>query len=171
MSERDETVVWCVVGARPNFMKMAPVLEGLRRRPALRPYLVHTGQHYDPELSRVFFEELGLPRPDRELGVGSGSHARQTAAVMCALDDLWDSEPADLVVVAGDVNSTLAAGPSACALRSAPSFLGRRKYLRSIFSTTGSKQRKSWARSRSTLRKSMRSTVSAWVGLKYCYPG
>ncbi len=109
MSERTKTVICCVVGARPNFMKMAPVIEGLKRRPSLRPYLVHTGQHYDSALSHVFFEELGLPRPDHDLGVGSGSHARQTAAVMTALDELWDRERPDLVVVAGDVNSTVAA--------------------------------------------------------------
>ena len=109
MIKQGETVVCCVVGARPNFMKMAPVIEALARRPAMRPYLVHTGQHYDSALSRVFFEELGLPRPDHDLGVGSGSHARQTAAVMAALDDLWDTQRADIVVVAGDVNSTMAA--------------------------------------------------------------
>ncbi|HSQ60206.1 MAG TPA: UDP-N-acetylglucosamine 2-epimerase (non-hydrolyzing) [Acidobacteriota bacterium] len=100
--------VCCIVGARPNFMKMAPVLEALRARPSLAPFLVHTGQHYDDAMSRVFFEELGLPRPDHDLGVGSGSHAVQTAGVMVALDRLLDERPADLVVVVGDVNSTLA---------------------------------------------------------------
>lgn len=100
--------ICCVVGARPNFMKMAPVLEALRSLPDVAPYLVHTGQHYDDAMSRVFFEELGLPTPDHDLGVGSGSHALQTANVMIALDRLFDARRPDLVVVAGDVNSTLA---------------------------------------------------------------
>lgn len=100
--------ICCIVGARPNFMKMAPVLEALGAHPRLAPFLVHTGQHYDDAMSRIFFEELGLPRPEYHLGVGSGSHARQTASVMVALDDLLDARPADLVMVVGDVNSTLA---------------------------------------------------------------
>ena len=101
--------VCCIVGARPNFMKMAPILEALRREPDVRPYLVHTGQHYDAAMSRVFFEELGLPRPDHDLEVGSDTHARQTARVMTALDELLDARAADRMLVVGDVNSTLAA--------------------------------------------------------------
>lgn len=96
-----------VVAARPNFMKMAPVvLEQVRR--GFDSYLVHTGQHYDASMSRVFFDELGLPRPDVDLGVGSGSHAAQTAAVLTAFERTCLERRPDLVVVAGDVNSTLA---------------------------------------------------------------
>ncbi len=100
--------ITCVVGARPNFMKMAPILEALRAHPSIRPFLVHTGQHYDEGMSRVFFDELGLPRPDRDLEVGSDSHARQTARILAAFDALLDERPSRLVVVVGDVNSTLA---------------------------------------------------------------
>ena len=100
----------CVVGARPNFMKMAPILEALRAYPEIRPFLVHTGQHYDEEMSRVFFEELGLPRPDRDLEVGSDSHGRQTGKIMIAFDGLLDGRETRLVVVVGDVNSTVACG-------------------------------------------------------------
>ena len=98
-----------VVGARPNFMKIAPVIDALRAQPGIEQRLVHTGQHYDEQMSRVFFDELGLPRPDRDLGVGSGSHAEQTAAVMVRFERVVDEERPDLVVVVGDVNSTLAA--------------------------------------------------------------
>ncbi|MEK6814038.1 MAG: UDP-N-acetylglucosamine 2-epimerase, partial [Nitrospirota bacterium] len=71
-----------VVGARPNFMKMAPVLDALRGRDGVETFLVHTGQHYDERMSALFFGQLGLPRPDVDLGVGSGPHAAQTAEVM-----------------------------------------------------------------------------------------
>jgi len=100
--------ILCVVGARPNFMKMAPILSGLSKYPGIRPYLVHTGQHYDEEMSRIFFEELGLPAPDRDLEVGSDSHARQTARIMTAFEPLVEERAPKLVVVVGDVNSTLA---------------------------------------------------------------
>ena len=97
-----------VVGARPNFMKAAPVIDALRLR-GVEQRLVHTGQHYDALLSDVFFRDLGLPRPDLDLGVGSGSHAGQTAALLVALEGAFaELEPA-LVVAYGDVNSTLAA--------------------------------------------------------------
>jgi UDP-N-acetylglucosamine 2-epimerase (non-hydrolysing) len=98
-----------VVGARPNFMKIAPVIAALRAHPAITQRLVHTGQHYDHKMAHVFFEELGLPRPDRDLGVGSGSHAEQTGAVMVRFEAVVAEERPDLVVVVGDVNSTLAA--------------------------------------------------------------
>lgn len=98
-----------VVGARPNFMKLAPVLRALEVRDGFESVLVHTGQHYDHELSGTFFQSLGIREPDERLGVGSGSHAVQTAAVMTAFDALLDRRPADLVVVVGDVNSTVAA--------------------------------------------------------------
>lgn len=100
--------ILCVVGARPNFMKMAPVVFALRER-GLAPYLVHTGQHYDRRLSEVFFEELGMPAPDLDLGVGSDSHARQTARVMTEFERVCEDQRPELVIVAGDVNSTLAA--------------------------------------------------------------
>jgi UDP-N-acetylglucosamine 2-epimerase (non-hydrolysing) len=98
-----------VVGARPNFMKIAPVMAALRAFPTVTQKLVHTGQHYDHKMARVFFEELGLPRPDRDLEVGSGSHAEQTGAVMVRFEAVLAEERPDLVVVVGDVNSTLAA--------------------------------------------------------------
>ena len=100
--------VVCVVGARPNFMKMAPILEALKAHPTIRPFLVHTGQHYDAEMSRVFFDELGLPKPDRDLEVGSDTHGRQTGRIMVAFDDLLQGRDTRLVLVVGDVNSTMA---------------------------------------------------------------
>ncbi len=98
----------CIVGARPNFMKVAPILEAVRAYPRVAARLVHTGQHYDERMSTLFFRELGLPRPDVYLGVGSGSHAVQTARVMEAFDGVLDTDPADTVLVVGDVNSTVA---------------------------------------------------------------
>jgi len=98
-----------VVGARPNFMKIAPIVHRLRLRPEVRHILVHTGQHYDQNMSKVFFEELEIPEPDIHLGVGSGSHAQQTAKVMMQFEAVLLRETPDLVVVVGDVNSTLAA--------------------------------------------------------------
>jgi UDP-N-acetylglucosamine 2-epimerase (non-hydrolysing) len=99
-----------VVGARPNFIKMAPVMSELRERlPGARHVLVHTGQHYDPAMSDVFLEELGVPAPDHILGVGSGSHAMQTARVMERIEPIIEHERPELVIVPGDVNSTLAA--------------------------------------------------------------
>jgi UDP-N-acetylglucosamine 2-epimerase (non-hydrolysing) len=106
-----------VVGARPNFMKAAPVLRALETRaPDTEPLLVHTGQHYDPEMSDVFLEQLGLPAPDVFLGVGSGTHAEQTARALVGVEGvLAEFEPA-LVVAPGDVNSTLAAALAAVKL-------------------------------------------------------
>jgi UDP-N-acetylglucosamine 2-epimerase (non-hydrolysing) len=98
-----------VVGARPNFMKAAAVLRALNLRRGISQYLVHTGQHYDTNMSEVFFRQLEMPEPDRNLEVGSGSHAQQTAAVMYALEPLLLQHKPDLVLVYGDVNSTLAA--------------------------------------------------------------
>lgn len=98
-----------VVGARPNFMKAAPIVEEMKRRAAeFAPLLVHTGQHYDREMSESFFRDLALPEPDVYLGVGSASHARQTAAVMTSFEPVIERERPDWVVVVGDVNSTLA---------------------------------------------------------------
>lgn len=96
-----------VVGARPNFMKIAPVMRALAER-GVDQLLLHTGQHYDPSMSDVFFADLGLPRPDLALGVGSGSHAEQTAKVMLGFEKVLLEKRPDRVVVVGDVNSTLA---------------------------------------------------------------
>jgi UDP-N-acetylglucosamine 2-epimerase (non-hydrolysing) len=97
-----------VVGARPNFMKVAPVWEQLRKDPRVRQVLVHTGQHYDPNMSEVFFQDLGMPAPDAHLGAGSGSHAQQTAKIMVEVEPVILREKPDVVVVVGDVNSTVA---------------------------------------------------------------
>ena len=98
----------CVVGARPNFMKIAPILEAMKPYPKLQPLLVHTGQHYDYEMSGVFFEDLNIPEPDVYLGVGSGSHAVQTAKIMIEFEKVVLEHKPDMVLVVGDVNSTLA---------------------------------------------------------------
>jgi UDP-N-acetylglucosamine 2-epimerase (non-hydrolysing) len=97
-----------VAGARPNFMKVAPILQAARQTTGIRARLVHTGQHYDDHMSAQFFRELDLPAPDLHLEVGSASHAVQTAKVMIAFDKALDEHPTDIVVVVGDVNSTLA---------------------------------------------------------------
>lgn len=96
-----------VAGARPNFMKVAPILRELRRSGS-QSSLVHTGQHYDARMSDAFFADLGIPAPHFHLGVGSGSHARQTAAIMAAFEPVLLEQRPDWVVVVGDVNSTLA---------------------------------------------------------------
>ena len=98
-----------IVGARPNFMKTAPVLAELRRRVPGRHVLVHTGQHYDRTMSEMVLQDLGVPEPDYHLAVGSGTHATQTALVMQRLEPILVDERPDLVLVPGDVNSTLAA--------------------------------------------------------------
>ena len=98
----------CIVGARPNFMKIAPILEQMEKYANLQPLLVHTGQHYDYEMSQIFFEDLNIPEPDVYLGVGSGSHAVQTAKIMMAFEEVAVGHKPDLVLVVGDVNSTLA---------------------------------------------------------------
>ena len=98
-----------VAGARPNFMKIACLLKECRRHPAVRPVLVHSGQHYDQAMSDRFFQDLDIPAPQYCLGVGSGSHAEQTAKVMTAFETVCRKEKPAVVVVVGDVNSTLAA--------------------------------------------------------------
>ncbi len=98
-----------VVGARPNFMKIAPLMEAMHAEPHFRQVLINTGQHYDEKMAGGFFRELNLPVPDRDLGVGSGSHAVQTAKVMIAFEEVCLDIKPDLVVVVGDVNSTMAA--------------------------------------------------------------
>lgn len=98
-----------VVGARPNFVKIAPILEAMNKAAGvINPLLVHTGQHYDYEMDRAFFEDLSIPDADISLGVGSGSHAQQTAAIMIAFEKYCLAEQPDLVLVVGDVNSTIA---------------------------------------------------------------
>ncbi|HVM51633.1 MAG TPA: UDP-N-acetylglucosamine 2-epimerase (non-hydrolyzing) [Acidimicrobiales bacterium] len=99
--------VVCVAGARPNFMKVKPVLDGLEDRD-VETCLVHTGQHYDRAMSGVFFDELGIRAPDHHLEVGSGSHAEQTGRIMTAFEPLLEKLEPDVVVVVGDVNSTMA---------------------------------------------------------------
>jgi UDP-N-acetylglucosamine 2-epimerase (non-hydrolysing) len=102
-----EGAVAHVVGARPNFMKASPVLTALRGH-GIRQVVIHTGQHYDPLLSDVFFADLGLPRPDVNLGVGSGTHAEQTAALLVGMERALRDIAPSLTIVYGDVNSTLA---------------------------------------------------------------
>jgi UDP-N-acetylglucosamine 2-epimerase (non-hydrolysing) len=98
-----------VAGARPNFMKVAPIVDAMKRRDTdFQPLLVHTGQHYDAAMSEAFFRDLEMPEPDVYLGVGSGSHAQQTASIMQAFEPVVVKEQPDWVVVVGDVNSTLA---------------------------------------------------------------
>jgi UDP-N-acetylglucosamine 2-epimerase (non-hydrolysing) len=106
-----------VVGTRPNLVKMAPVIGALRTRFEDWPTtIVHTGQHYDREMSEIFFDELGVPEPDHALGVGSGTHAQQTARILERLEPILATERPDLVIVPGDVNSTLAAALTAAKL-------------------------------------------------------
>jgi UDP-N-acetylglucosamine 2-epimerase (non-hydrolysing) len=97
-----------IVGARPNFMKAAPVIDALKQYPHVSQLLIHTGQHYDQNMSDVFFKELGLPEPDVNLEVGSGSHAGQTAEIMTRFEPVLLDEKPDWVLVYGDVNSTVA---------------------------------------------------------------
>ncbi len=97
-----------VVGARPNFMKIAPIQRVMDSHPNMQPVLVHTGQHYDERMSKLFFNDLQLPKPDIYLGVGSGTHAVQTAKVMIEFEKVIEEHKPDLVIVVGDVNSTAA---------------------------------------------------------------
>jgi len=99
----------CVVGARPNFMKIAPIMRAFAADGfPFKPYLVHTGQHYDVAMNAQFFEQLDIPLPDLDLEVGSGSHAQQTAAIMQSFEPVLEQRPAAAVLVVGDVNSTIA---------------------------------------------------------------
>src|SRR5579864_3184320 len=107
--------ILAVVGARPNFMKVAPLLWEMQRR-GMPSYLVHTGQHYDERMSKLFFEELNIPRPDVDLEVSSASHAVQTAEVMKRFEPILLERRPDAVVVVGDVNSTLACALTAVKL-------------------------------------------------------
>jgi len=99
-----------VVGARPNLMKIAPLMQAYGSAPEIEPLLVHTGQHYDENMSELFFRQLGIPEPDLNLGVGSASHAVQTAEIMRAFEPIAEDYRPDAVLVVGDVNSTIACG-------------------------------------------------------------
>lgn len=115
MTARKKSVT-LVAGARPNFIKVAPILRALRQSGRFRTRLVHTGQHFDARMSGTFFRELGIPEPDASLGIGGGTHAEQTGRILIAFERDLVEHPADLVVVVGDVNSTLAAALAACKL-------------------------------------------------------
>jgi UDP-N-acetylglucosamine 2-epimerase (non-hydrolysing) len=97
-----------VVGARPNFMKVAPLHRAFLSHPEIQSLIVHTGQHYDVKMSDVFFQQLGMPVPDYFLGIGGGSHTQQTAKIMLAFEEVVEKEKPDVVLVVGDVNSTIA---------------------------------------------------------------
>ena len=99
-----------IVGARPNFMKIAPLMEQYKHHSNIEPLLVHTGQHYDEKMSNLFFRQLGIPEPDINLEIGSGSHAVQTAEIMKAFEPVVLEHKPDAVLVVGDVNSTIACG-------------------------------------------------------------
>lgn len=100
--------IYLVAGARPNFMKIAPIVRALQACNDLSFKIIHTGQHYDREMNDVFFEELGIPEPDVFMAAGGGSHAQQTAKIMIAFEEFCQKERPDAVLVVGDVNSTLA---------------------------------------------------------------
>jgi len=103
------SLIYLVAGARPNFMKIAPIVRALQARADRFEFrIVHTGQHYDREMSDVFFDELGIPKPDYHLEAGGGSHATQTAKIMVAFEEICQKARPDCVLVVGDVNSTLA---------------------------------------------------------------
>ncbi len=101
--------ILAVAGARPNFMKIAPLMRELNQRPNFETFLIHTGQHYDANMSDNFFRDLGIPAPDINLGIGSGSHGQQTGQVLMKIEEVLQAERPDAVLVVGDVNSTLAA--------------------------------------------------------------
>ena len=96
-----------VAGARPNFIKMCPLVNALKKSGEFELVIVHTGQHYDEEMSEIFFDQLSIPKPDYNLGVGGGTHARQTAEIMIRFEEVLVKERANLLIVFGDVNSTL----------------------------------------------------------------
>ena len=101
-------LIYLVAGARPNFMKIAPIVRAFQAHGGMAFKIIHTGQHYDREMNDVFFEELGIPQPDVFMAAGGGSHAQQTAKMMVAFEELFQSQRPDAVLVVGDVNSTLA---------------------------------------------------------------
>src|ERR1700683_4145097 len=105
-----------VVGARPNLVKIAPLMREMHRHSEIQPVLLHTGQHYDEKLSDVFFRQMGIPEPDVNLEVGSGSHAWQTAEILRKIETVLLERKPDCVLVVGDVNSTVAASLAAAKL-------------------------------------------------------
>src|SRR3974390_444243 len=108
--------IFSIVGARPNLPKIAPLMREMQRHSEIEPLLVHTGQHYDEKLSDIFFRQMGIPAPHVNLDVGSGSHAAQTAEILKRVEPvLLDLKP-DLVLVVGDVNSTIAVSLAAVKL-------------------------------------------------------
>ena len=123
-----------VVGTRPNFIKIAPLAEEMKKHPEIRNILVHTGQHYDKQMSKLFFDDLEIPKPDINLGVGSASDVTQTADIILKLEKFVLKEKPDLVVVVGDVNSTLAAALSAvkCNVKVAHVEAGLRSFDRTM---------------------------------------
>ncbi len=104
----NSSTIMCVVGARPNFMKIAPVMRALKTSDTLQPCLVHTGQHYDAAMKHAFFDQLDIPEPDVDLEVGSGTHAVQTAEIMLRFEPVLDEHKPAAILVVGDVNSTIA---------------------------------------------------------------
>ena len=113
MTDRKPHRIHCVVGTRPNFVKIAPIVKALQARTECDPHLIHTGQHYDFSMDRVFFEELRIPEPDVNLKVGSGTGGEVVARVILALQPLLVETQPDLMIVVGDVNSTVAAALTA----------------------------------------------------------
>jgi UDP-N-acetylglucosamine 2-epimerase (non-hydrolysing) len=103
-----------IVGARPNFMKIAPLMEAYKKSAEINPLLLHTGQHYDSKMSELFFEELKIPKPDIYLNIGSDTQAKQVARIMMAFEDVCLAEKPDAILVVGDVNSTMACSLVAC---------------------------------------------------------
>lgn len=116
MSIAKKIKIICVAGARPNFMKIAPLMRELKKHENVEAFLVHTGQHYDKNMSESFFRDLDIPSPDVNLEVGSGSQAYQTAEIMRRFEPLIEKERPDLVIVVGDVNSTIACALTAVKL-------------------------------------------------------
>jgi len=134
-SGKRKVVVHLIAGARPNFMKIAPVYHALRQTKWAEAVVVHTGQHYDINMSEAFFRDLGLREPDIRLGIGSGTHAEQTGQVMIAYEKVLMETPPDFVIVVGDVNSTLACALATCKVRyssSKPSVQMRTNHQRPI---------------------------------------
>jgi len=131
---KNKMIIHLIAAARPNFMKIAPLYHALKKEEWAYPVIVHTGQHYDLNMSDVFFQDLRLPEPDIHLGVGSGTHAEQTGNVMISYEKILMKNPPDLIVVVGDVNSTMAATLTASKLgiRTAHLEAGLRSYDRTM---------------------------------------